>query len=263
MQRPKGLVIDDDPLILESVDDILSVLNHEKSDGAKSADEARALLEKNKYDYVILDLEIPTRFGTKADVRFGQMFLNEIRKMYAKNELPVIIITGRLVSRAEYAADIMFAGANDYITKPFPQTGHTLEAAVEKLLAEAKRAEESGSVSSPHGAAWITRKYMHTTTSWKVTARNGQTYEISLRSSSKQNLVLECIFRHYREKKCISHGDFIDQCGWKDKEYFKRENGKSNPKRGAIKNHLSVIRNALHISCEFIDIGIIFFQPEE
>lgn len=262
MTKPKGLVIDDDSLILESVDDILSILNHEKSDGAQSADEARSLLEKNKYDYVILDLEIPTRFGTKADVRFGQMFLNEIRKLYSKDELPVIIITGRLVSRAEYAADIMFAGANDYITKPFPQTGHTLEAAVEKVLAESKRAKESGIVAPPSGAAWITRKYSPTTTSWTITAMNGKTYEIHLRSKSKQNLVLECIFRHYREKKCIPHGDFVDQCGWTDREYFKKENGKLNPKRGVIKNHLSEIRSSLHMDYEFIDIGIIFNQPE-
>ncbi len=259
MPQCKALVIDDDLGILETIEDMLAVLNHE-CECVSSALEARELLERNQYDYVVLDMEIPAKYGGTPMVRNGQSLLSEIRKMHGKEKLPVIVITGRLLDKAEYASDLLWHGANDFIPKPFPLSGHTLEASIAKFVTEAQPHAEPHP--AEHDAEWISRSFKASTIVWKATARNGREYELALRSASKLNRVMECIYEHYRKKSCIQHGDFIDRCGWTDDEYFKRENGKVNPRRGPIKNHLSELRQNLGIHSEFANIGIMFYQPE-
>jgi len=259
MRKLKGLVVDDDLGILETIGDMLAVLDHEY-ECATSALEARQMLAESRYDYVVLDMEIPAKYGGTPLVRNGQSLLTEIRKMHAKETLPVIVITGRMLDKAEYASELLWNGANDFIAKPFPLTGHTLEASIAKFVAESKSAASS---KRPEPVSeWLSRSCKHTTTVWKSTAKDGLTREIVLRSTSKLNRVIDCVYEHYRNKECIHHGDFIDRCGWTDKEYFKRENGKGNPRRGPIKNHLSELRQRLGIRSEFAELGIVFYQPE-
>lgn len=70
---------------------------------------ACALLEKNRFDLVLLDIVMPNMSGIEL--------LKHIRKSYSFTHLPVIMVTAR-----DDIDDIVMAleiGANDYITKPF------------------------------------------------------------------------------------------------------------------------------------------------
>ncbi|MFB0971585.1 MAG: response regulator transcription factor, partial [Neofamilia sp.] len=69
-------------------------------------EEGRAGFDKNTYDLVILDLNLPD--GNGLD------FLKEIRK---SSEIPVIILTAKDLEIDEVLGFEL--GANDYITKPF------------------------------------------------------------------------------------------------------------------------------------------------
>lgn len=70
-------------------------------------EEGRAGFDKNTYDLVILDLNLPD--GNGLD------FLKEIRK---SSEIPVIILTAKDLEIDEVLGFEL--GANDYITNHFP-----------------------------------------------------------------------------------------------------------------------------------------------
>lgn len=53
--KPKALVIDDNPEVIEMVSQILCSLKH-KFDSACCVNEARELLAKGTYDYYLVDL---------------------------------------------------------------------------------------------------------------------------------------------------------------------------------------------------------------
>ena len=75
---------------------------------AASGEEALKCASTDRYDLVLLDVEMPGMSGLEV--------LTRIRETHSQTELPVIMVTGRTGS-----ADIVEAlglGANDYVTKP-------------------------------------------------------------------------------------------------------------------------------------------------
>lgn len=125
----RALVVDDDSNIIEVVSDIVESLGH-KYDAAQSQEEARKLLDKNRYSYILLDLEIPVRTGRGLPrIQNGQNMLAEIVELFGK-QVPVIIMTGHGTNTPVLAVEMMKAGAIDYVTKPFPTTGKTLDQAI-------------------------------------------------------------------------------------------------------------------------------------
>ena len=89
--------------------------------------EALDLIAARGFDLVLLDLEMPGISG--IDI------LAEIRGARETADLPVIVLTGR--SDAATEADVLRAGADDHVTKPF---GFELLAArIERVIARAHR----------------------------------------------------------------------------------------------------------------------------
>lgn len=77
-------------------------------EAAANGEEALKLIEAQKFDIVLLDIQMPGIDGYEV--------LNRIRKKYISTELPVIMVTGR-----DGSADVVRAlesGANDYVAKP-------------------------------------------------------------------------------------------------------------------------------------------------
>ena len=75
-----ALVIDDDPAILQEVVEILASLGHECVTAACMTS-ARAQIELNRFDYVLLDLQIPVGSGSKFPrVENGKNLLRMIRE---------------------------------------------------------------------------------------------------------------------------------------------------------------------------------------
>lgn len=119
--------MDDNSDILEVVGDILASLGHEH-DNATCQDEARELLERNAYSYYLLDLEIPVHsINSLPRIQNGENLLAEVVRRRGTRKEPIIIITGHGTECPDLAVRMMKLGADDYVTKPFPDTGNTLD----------------------------------------------------------------------------------------------------------------------------------------
>lgn len=101
----KMLLIEDDISLNKGICATL-LANGIEIESAFSMEEGAEKFEKNTYDLIILDLNLPD--GNGLD------FLKEIRK---SSEIPVIILTAKDLEIDEVLGFEM--GANDYITKPF------------------------------------------------------------------------------------------------------------------------------------------------
>ena len=131
----EALVIDDDPEVREIVAEILDSLGH-RYDMATCQEEARELLHSKRYSYYLVDLEIPVRAGKGLPrIQNGENLIAEIVQQRGTRQCPVIVITGHGKKGPELAVRMMKLGAADYVTKPFPPTGETLDKAIRDALA--------------------------------------------------------------------------------------------------------------------------------
>jgi len=74
----RALIVEDNPEIVEIVEDILRSLGHE-FDAAFCQAEARELLAQKQHDYYLLDLEIPVETGRSLPrIQNGENLLREI-----------------------------------------------------------------------------------------------------------------------------------------------------------------------------------------
>lgn len=98
----KILIVEDDVSIHNVIEELLKKENY-ITYNAYSGTEALLLLEKEKYDLIILDLMLPAISGEEI-----------IKKV---NDIPIIVLSAKISS--EDKVNCLLAGANDYITKPF------------------------------------------------------------------------------------------------------------------------------------------------
>ncbi len=98
----KILIVEDDISIHNALEELLQEANY-KIDNAYSGTEAMLLLEKEKYDLILLDLMLPAMNGEKI-----------IEKV---KDTPIIVLSAKISS--EDKVNCLLAGAEDYITKPF------------------------------------------------------------------------------------------------------------------------------------------------
>ena len=105
-QIRRVLVVDDDPLVRETVEELLEdhgIRPTLACDGA----EALAASEEEEFDVVLSDIRMPGRDGMEI--------LPELREK--RPATPVILMTG--YASIDSAVEAMRAGAFDYLTKPF------------------------------------------------------------------------------------------------------------------------------------------------
>ena len=134
-----ALAVDDNPDILEQVKDRLECLGHTYH-GVTCMTSAREHLGKHRYSYILLDLEIPVRYGRPSRIPNGQNLLREIRQMKGYEEIPIIVMTSYGHDSPDLAVDVLRqGGATDFVKKPFLDKGHTLEKAVTDALASSGR----------------------------------------------------------------------------------------------------------------------------
>ena len=123
MPRGKVLVIDDEEIVLASVQRILEAEGF-AVDLTASGKQGRAWALARPYDLVLSDIRMPEVGGMRV--------LRDIKR--AKPQLPVVIITG--YATVASAVQAMKLGAADYVEKPFTPEG--LLSAVQGVLASAK-----------------------------------------------------------------------------------------------------------------------------
>ncbi|KOP69656.1 ethylene receptor [Lysinibacillus sp. FJAT-14745] len=105
--RPRVLVVDDDPVNLRVIETILSI---EKYDlvTVTSGSKALEILMSQEWDLVISDVMMPNMSGYEL--------VRTIRQQYSITELPVLLLTAR--SQSQDIENGFLSGANDYVTKP-------------------------------------------------------------------------------------------------------------------------------------------------
>ncbi|MEK5039974.1 hybrid sensor histidine kinase/response regulator [Sporosarcina sp. FSL K6-3457] len=105
--QPRLLVVDDDPLNLSIVEQILSAEQYDVVT-CTSGKEALVLLDKERWDLVISDVMMPHMSGYELT--------RKIRERFTLSELPILLLTAR--SQLEDIQTGFMSGANDYVTKP-------------------------------------------------------------------------------------------------------------------------------------------------
>jgi len=127
---PLILVVDDDDIIRDTLYELVS--ENYSCHTAKTAEEAVAWLEAERYDVVLTDISMPGLSGLEL--------LVHVRQKYPAT--PVIIISG--ISDRDHAEGLMRLGAFNYLLKPFQLevVEKSIVAALEyraKQLAESQR----------------------------------------------------------------------------------------------------------------------------
>ena len=106
MEKKKAFVIDDEQIVLDSVNKILTDENYEVDVSLSGREGLNQAVEK-EYDIVLTDIRMPDIGGMRV--------LRDIKR--AKPSLPVVMITG--YASVKSAVQAMKLGAADYIEKPF------------------------------------------------------------------------------------------------------------------------------------------------
>lgn len=121
MSDGRILVVDDEPQIRRVLRTTLTAQGYEVHD-AKTGEEALAAVRENRFDLLLLDMNMPGMGGLAACA--------EIR---ATSEVAIIMLTVRNAEKDKVAA--LDAGADDFVTKPFstPELLARIRAALRRL----------------------------------------------------------------------------------------------------------------------------------
>ena len=117
--RPRILIVDDEPQVLEVLAKTLSSADYEV-DTVADGPTALEYLQNNSYDLLVTDLKMPGMDGLAV--------IRETRRKFG--DLPVIVITG--FSTEAYAIEALNLGVSGYLTKPF-RMPRVLQAAAKAL----------------------------------------------------------------------------------------------------------------------------------
>jgi len=111
MNRPTLLVVDDEERNIKLLKAMLSLEDYEMV-GARDGEEALALVARNEFDLILLDVMMPGLDGFEVCRR-----IKEDEKTRA---VPVVMVTA--LREKEHRIRALEAGADDFISKPVDQT---------------------------------------------------------------------------------------------------------------------------------------------
>lgn len=132
---PHALVIEDHDAVREEVREHLTNLGHTCA-MAGSREEAERHLATARFAYVLLDLEIPTRFGRPSLLHTGHALLDAIRAGHP--DLPIIVMSAKDDDTHRLGMEVLRLNrATDFVRKPFPDPGkgRTLAQTIAEVLA--------------------------------------------------------------------------------------------------------------------------------
>ena len=130
MSDGRILVVDDEPQIRRVLRTTLTAKGYEIFD-AKSGEEALDAIRKQRFDLILLDMNMPGMGGLEA-----------CREIRASSEVAIIMLTVRSSEQDKVSA--LDAGADDYVTKPFgiPELLARIRAALRRLPTPQGTADE-------------------------------------------------------------------------------------------------------------------------
>lgn len=128
MSTVRVLIVDDAKFILERVKKIIAeAFPNYESVTAVNGQEATLLMEKQQFDIILCDWEMPEMTGLEV--------LQWTRKHEPHKDVPFLMVTSR--GERSYVLQAIQSGVNDYLGKPF--NAAQLTDKMLKLLAKAKK----------------------------------------------------------------------------------------------------------------------------
>ena len=106
MSAGRILVVDDDPQIRRAMKATLTARGYEVGD-SRTGEEALERLRSESYDLVLLDMNMPGTGGIET-----------CRMIRSTSDIAIIMLTVNNMEKDKVEA--LDAGADDYVTKPFP-----------------------------------------------------------------------------------------------------------------------------------------------
>jgi two-component system, OmpR family, KDP operon response regulator KdpE len=121
LSNARILIVDDDPQIRRVMRTTLIAQGYEAAD-AKSGEEAIEKFRENKYDLILLDMNMGGMDGVET-----------CREIRSGSDVAIVMLTVRDAEKDKIAA--LDAGADDYVTKPFssPELMARVRAALRRL----------------------------------------------------------------------------------------------------------------------------------
>jgi two-component system KDP operon response regulator KdpE len=121
LSNARILIVDDDPQIRRVMRTTLIAQGYEAAD-AKSGEEAIEKVRENKYDLILLDMNMGGMDGIET-----------CREIRSGSDVAIVMLTVRDAEKDKIAA--LDAGADDYVTKPFsaPELMARVRAALRRL----------------------------------------------------------------------------------------------------------------------------------
>ena len=142
MVKLHALIIDDNPGVREALEDRVESMGH-TFDSVGCQDDALVRLKDQGYDYILLDLELPTRFGKTPLIPTGTNLLGQIRSSVLHRHTPVIVVTAHGHDSPDLATRVFKLGANDFVKKPFENLETAIGDAIARRLPTTDRSRTS------------------------------------------------------------------------------------------------------------------------
>jgi CheY-like chemotaxis protein len=133
-----ALIVDDNPAVREALEDRVESMGH-TFDSAGCQDDALLRLKERGFDYILLDLELPTKFGKTPLIPVGKNLLVQLRTMALHRNTPVIVVTAHGHDGPDLAVDVMKLGADDFVKKPFEDLERRIMDALSRRLPSTDR----------------------------------------------------------------------------------------------------------------------------
>ena len=121
MPKHSVLIVDDEPIVRESIRDWLEDAGYQVST-AESGEEGLEMVQKQDFSIILLDVRLPGKTGVRV--------LQEMKTL--KPNIKVILITA--YPTTEMAVEAMKSGAVDYLVKPVAPDD--LEKLIQKTILE-------------------------------------------------------------------------------------------------------------------------------
>lgn len=109
--KKKILVVDDSPLILNVIEDILTELDYEVTT-ADNGMTAYSFVEANKFDLIITDLHMPIMCGIE--------FTKKIKLMPNRKFTPIVMLSSE--EDVDKIAEAKKTGVSTFLTKPIKES---------------------------------------------------------------------------------------------------------------------------------------------
>jgi DNA-binding response OmpR family regulator len=151
----KALVVEDDPTIVEMVEDVLFSLDL-GFDVATNQQDSKELLAGQEYDLVLLDFQIPAKANRGgADKQYGMNLLRDIQRLKKPNPPPVIMMTAHLAECLDISAELQRSGVREFVSKPFSSKGRTLSSVIQSVLESSRSSNKAFEGPMPNVASLV------------------------------------------------------------------------------------------------------------